>query len=115
MGRSSFPRQHHRICGRPLPCPVQQRPQPPPLPRRTNQFQPVQPPQPIQPLAPERSISGMLKGEEETASSPMSNDKPSNDNPSNDKQPQQPFTVDVSARISRLPPYLFGRINKMKY
>src|SRR6266487_3138530 len=28
---------------------------------------------------------------------------------------QQSFKVDVSARIQRLPPYLFGRINKMKY
>ncbi len=27
----------------------------------------------------------------------------------------QPFKIDVSQRISRLPPYLFGRINKMKY
>jgi alanine-synthesizing transaminase len=27
----------------------------------------------------------------------------------------QPFKIDVSARIQRLPPYLFGRINKMKY
>jgi alanine-synthesizing transaminase len=27
----------------------------------------------------------------------------------------QPFKVDVSARIARLPPYLFGRINRMKY
>jgi alanine-synthesizing transaminase len=27
----------------------------------------------------------------------------------------QPFKVDVSSRILRLPPYLFGRINKMKY
>jgi alanine-synthesizing transaminase len=27
----------------------------------------------------------------------------------------QPFKVDVSPRISRLPPYLFGRINRMKY
>src|SRR3954449_12170518 len=26
-----------------------------------------------------------------------------------------PFKIDVGARISRLPPYLFGRINKMKY
>jgi alanine-synthesizing transaminase len=26
-----------------------------------------------------------------------------------------PFKVDVSSRILRLPPYLFGRINKMKY
>src|SRR3954467_14113252 len=26
-----------------------------------------------------------------------------------------PFKIDVSPRISRLPPYLFGRINKMKY
>src|SRR3954466_3035287 len=25
------------------------------------------------------------------------------------------FKIDVSARIARLPPYLFGRINKMKY
>jgi hypothetical protein len=25
----------------------------------------------------------------------------------------QPFKIDVSARIQRLPPYLFGRINKM--
>src|SRR3954470_2782406 len=29
--------------------------------------------------------------------------------------PEQPFKIDVSQRISRLPPYLFGRINKMKY
>ena len=29
--------------------------------------------------------------------------------------PDQPFKIDVSNRISRLPPYLFGRINKMKY
>src|SRR5687767_10381045 len=28
---------------------------------------------------------------------------------------QQPFKIDVSQRITRLPPYLFGRINKMKY
>jgi alanine-synthesizing transaminase len=28
---------------------------------------------------------------------------------------QQPFKIDVSNRIQRLPPYLFGRINKMKY
>ncbi len=28
---------------------------------------------------------------------------------------EQPFKIDVSPRISRLPPYLFGRINKMKY
>src|SRR4051812_12220498 len=28
---------------------------------------------------------------------------------------QQPFKIDVSSRINRLPPYLFGRINKMKY
>ncbi len=27
----------------------------------------------------------------------------------------QSFKIDVSARIQRLPPYLFGRINKMKY
>src|ERR1041384_3138700 len=27
----------------------------------------------------------------------------------------QPFKIDVSQRIGRLPPYLFGRINKMKY
>src|SRR5437764_15140243 len=27
----------------------------------------------------------------------------------------QPVKIDVSARISRLPPYLFGRINKTKY
>jgi alanine-synthesizing transaminase len=26
-----------------------------------------------------------------------------------------PFKIDVSPRIARLPPYLFGRINKMKY
>src|SRR5215217_3708630 len=29
--------------------------------------------------------------------------------------PDQPFKIDVSTRIQRLPPYLFGRINKMKY
>ncbi len=29
--------------------------------------------------------------------------------------PEQPFKIDVSTRISRLPPYLFGRINKMKH
>src|SRR5687768_12558656 len=38
---------------------------------------------------------------------------------SQQQQPQQqsnpPFKVDVSNRIQRLPPYLFGRINKMKY
>jgi alanine-synthesizing transaminase len=28
---------------------------------------------------------------------------------------QPPFKIDVSARIARLPPYLFARINKMKY
>lgn len=28
---------------------------------------------------------------------------------------QEPFQIDTSARISRLPPYLFGRINKMKH
>lgn len=28
---------------------------------------------------------------------------------------QQPFQISVSSRIQRLPPYLFGRINKMKY
>ncbi len=28
---------------------------------------------------------------------------------------QQPFKIEVSPRIHRLPPYLFGRINKMKY
>src|SRR5689334_13330333 len=27
----------------------------------------------------------------------------------------QPLKIDVSARLHRLPPYLFGRINKMKY
>src|SRR5512138_2497251 len=27
----------------------------------------------------------------------------------------KPIKLDVSPRISRLPPYLFGRINKMKY
>ena len=27
----------------------------------------------------------------------------------------QPFKIAVSPRIERLPPYLFGRINKMKY
>ena len=26
-----------------------------------------------------------------------------------------PFKIDVSSRIARLPPYLFGRINKTKY
>jgi alanine-synthesizing transaminase len=30
-------------------------------------------------------------------------------------QTPPPFKVDVSSRITRLPPYLFGRINKMKY
>ncbi|MEO6435670.1 MAG: aminotransferase class I/II-fold pyridoxal phosphate-dependent enzyme [Tepidisphaeraceae bacterium] len=29
--------------------------------------------------------------------------------------PNPPFKIDVSQRITRLPPYLFGRINKMKY
>ena len=29
--------------------------------------------------------------------------------------PSQPFHIDVSSRISRLPPYLFARINKLKY
>jgi alanine-synthesizing transaminase len=30
-------------------------------------------------------------------------------------QPQPRFHIEVGSRISRLPPYLFGRINKMKY
>src|SRR5579863_9172547 len=31
-------------------------------------------------------------------------------------QPEnKPFKIDVSARIARLPPYLFGRINKVIY
>ena len=30
-------------------------------------------------------------------------------------QNNQPFRIETSARIARLPPYLFGRINKMKY
>src|SRR5438105_9777036 len=29
--------------------------------------------------------------------------------------PPAPFRIDVSARISRLPPYLFARINRLKY
>src|SRR6516165_6039431 len=29
--------------------------------------------------------------------------------------PQQPFTVDVADRVKRLPPYLFGKINALKY
>ena len=29
--------------------------------------------------------------------------------------PPRPFKIEVSSRILRLPPYLFGRINKMKY
>ena len=33
----------------------------------------------------------------------------------NQPMSDQPFKIDVSARINRLPPYLFGRINKMKY
>src|ERR1700761_1084682 len=31
------------------------------------------------------------------------------------KPPPTPFKIEASARIARLPPYLFGRINKMKY
>src|SRR5437868_8680141 len=31
------------------------------------------------------------------------------------KSSNLPFRIDVSPRIQRLPPYLFGRINKMKY
>ncbi len=27
----------------------------------------------------------------------------------------QPFNVPVADRVSRLPPYLFGKINKLKY
>src|SRR3954453_1896470 len=40
---------------------------------------------------------------------PMSSSQPS-PNPTN-----PPFRIDTSPRIQRLPPYLFGRINKMKY
>jgi alanine-synthesizing transaminase len=36
----------------------------------------------------------------------------SQNNPSSN---QPPFKIEISSRISRLPPYLFGRINKMKY
>ena len=32
-----------------------------------------------------------------------------------DQPNSKPFKIDVSARIARLPPYLFGRINKVKY
>src|SRR5512146_2556453 len=31
------------------------------------------------------------------------------------RQKSSPFKVEASPRIMRLPPYLFGRINKMKY
>ena len=27
----------------------------------------------------------------------------------------QPFTIPVAERVRRLPPYLFGKINKLKY
>src|ERR1700761_1663594 len=33
---------------------------------------------------------------------------------SNQQQPP-PFKIEVGSRIARLPPYLFGRINKTKY
>ena len=29
--------------------------------------------------------------------------------------PDEPFQVQVASRVTRLPPYLFGRINKMLY
>src|ERR1700704_6088001 len=29
--------------------------------------------------------------------------------------PQQPFRVGAAARVKRLPPYLFGKINALKY
>src|ERR671927_492703 len=39
-----------------------------------------------------------------------------NNHPSPSQQPSsEPFKIDVGARIARLPPYLFARINKMKY
>lgn len=34
---------------------------------------------------------------------------------SNDQPSEQPFQVQVADRVTRLPPYLFGRINKMIY
>jgi alanine-synthesizing transaminase len=34
---------------------------------------------------------------------------------SNPSMNNSPFKIEISSRISRLPPYLFGRINKMKY
>src|SRR5215469_8205852 len=30
-------------------------------------------------------------------------------------QPQTPFRIDVADRVKRLPPYLFGKINALKY
>src|SRR5215475_6122220 len=30
-------------------------------------------------------------------------------------QPQTPFTIHVADRVKRLPPYLFGKINALKY
>src|SRR6185295_14083808 len=30
-------------------------------------------------------------------------------------QPQVPFTIHVAERVKRLPPYLFGKINALKY
>ena len=29
--------------------------------------------------------------------------------------PQDPFRIDVADRVTRLPPYLFGKINELKY
>src|SRR3954468_8004473 len=29
--------------------------------------------------------------------------------------PQQPFRIEVADRVKRLPPYLFGKINALKY
>ena len=39
-------------------------------------------------------------------------DKPTSDVKYND---DPPYTIDVAPRVKRLPPYLFGRINKLKY
>jgi alanine-synthesizing transaminase len=32
-----------------------------------------------------------------------------------DAEPLQPYTIDVAARVKGLPPYLFGKINELKY
>src|SRR5204863_8692334 len=51
-------------------------------------------------------VFGVFRGEHSSIERAMQNEP---------NIPQQPFKVDVADRVKRLPPYLFGKINALKY